>query len=113
MEKSNYMKYRGKCKQFSEFAVFVDPTLKLIRGHYHCPIWGEQPHWWTVRPDGSIYDPTVKQFPSGGCGDYVEFDGIVNCFECGKKVPEEQAIIMGNGNYAVCSDSCAMSLIGL
>jgi hypothetical protein len=109
--KSNYEKYRGKCKQFSEFACFVNPSLTLVRGHYHCPLWGEQAHWWTTYHDGSIYDPTVKQFPSGGAGEYVKFNGLVNCYECGKEISEEQAIIMSN--YAVCSDACAFSLVGL
>lgn len=57
---------RGRCRELAEAAAFTDPNLTVVRGHYDCPFWGMQPHWWTVRPDGSIYDPTAAQFPSSG-----------------------------------------------
>jgi hypothetical protein len=73
-----YQLYRGKCRELSEAACAEDATLKLVRGHYYCPVWRSvEPHWWTERPDGSIYDPTAKQFPSGGSGVYTPFDGKV------------------------------------
>lgn len=109
---NNYMKYRGKCKEMSEQAVEDDPTLTLVRGHYHCPIWGEQGHWWTVREDGTIFDPTAKQFPSGGIEEYyVEFNGILPCANCGKEIKEEDA--MGYGNYGFCSDVCVGDFVGV
>lgn len=107
---SDYIKYRGKCKEFSEALVASNPSLKLIRGYYHCPVWGKQAHWWCVDQDGKVVDPTAKQFPSRGLGEYEEFDGFVECAECGKKIREEKAIL--TSNYAVCSDRCAMSLVG-
>lgn len=60
----DYLKYRGKCKEFCEAAIAKDSALALVRGHYFDFQWGEQPHWWTVRTDGTIYDPTKDQFPS-------------------------------------------------
>ena len=113
VEQSDYMKYRGKCKEMSEALVKADPSLRLVRGHYYCHAWGEQPHWWCEDKDGNIVDPTKDQFPSKGHGAYVEFDGNMNCDECGKDMVEKDAIIMGNGNYAVCSNRCAMRLVGL
>jgi hypothetical protein len=111
-ELSDYQKYRGKCKIFCEEAIKQNPSLKLVRGHYICPFWGEQPHWWIVRQDGSIYDPTVRQFPTKGVGaEYIEFNGIIPCAECGKKVKEEDARI--NGNYGFCSNLCAHKFVGL
>lgn len=107
----DYERYRGRCKEMSEAAVAEDPTLTLVRGHYHCPLWGEQAHWWTVRRDGTVHDPTKDQFPSRGCGEYVPFDGTVPCAECGKVMEEKDAIMMGN--YPVCSDRCACLLVGL
>jgi len=101
---NDYLKYRGKCKEMSEAAVAADPTLTLVRGHYHCPLWGEQPHWWTVRQDGTIYDPTKNQFPSKGIGEYVPFNGTVSCEQCGKEVHEDDAVLYGN--YAFCSGEC-------
>lgn len=110
-ETSNYTLYRGKCKEMSEAAIAEDPTLRLVRGHYFCPIWGtEEGHWWTVRPDGTIFDPTKLQFPSEGLGLYTEFDGICQCADCGEDVPEAEAHI--EGRYAFCSYSCYGHFVG-
>ena len=112
MTKSNYAKYRGKCKEFCEAACKKDPTLTLVRGHYYDPFWDkEEQHWWTIKEDGTIYDPTRKQFPSGGAGQYIEFGGIITCAECGKHLKETEAHKMGN--YLVCSPECAQRLVGL
>jgi hypothetical protein len=108
---SDYEKYRGKCKEMSEALAASDATLTLVRGYYHCPIWGEQAHWWTKKPDGTIIDPSKDQFPSRGIGDYVEFDGTVECAECGKVIPEEEADI--EGNYAFCSYRCHGRFVGV
>jgi len=108
---TDYQKYRGKCKEFSQEAVLRDPTLRLVRGFYHCPFWGEQPHWWTVRLDGSIYDPTKDQFPSKGLGNYEEFTGYLKCDQCGKVVKEEDAKF--DSKYAFCSTQCNMRFVGL
>ncbi len=109
---SDYRRYRGRCKSMCEEAILADPTLKLVRGHYYCPIWNcEEPHWWTLRPDGTIFDPSTRQFPSNGLGIYTPFDGMVTCVECGKEMPEEDAVEAGS--YAVCSSRCYGSLVGV
>ena len=108
---SDYTKYRGNCKVLSEKAIKEDPTLTLVRGFYHCPFWGKQHHWWTKRPDGTIYDPTKDQFPSKGIGEYEEFDGIVECETCHKKIEEEYAIIQSK--YAFCSQKCFGIFVGV
>ena len=61
--------------------------------------------------NGSIYDPTKLQFPSRGNGVYEEFDGLLECSECGEIVKEEDAKFIGR--YACCSDRCCMKLVGL
>ena len=104
-EQSDYVKYRGKCKEFCEKAILEDHTLTLVRGHYYDPMWGEQQHWWTTRPDGTIFDPTKDQFPSKGNGEYVPFNGIIICEYCGDEKPEEEAHIVGSHPY--CSYACA------
>lgn len=104
VEESDYLKYRGKCKEFSESLIKEDPTLTLVRGHYVCPIWGEQPHWWCKKLDGTIVDPTKDQFPSRGIGQYVEFDGFLECEYCHKKVAEED--IYAVEHHVYCSDVC-------
>lgn len=108
---SDYLKYRGKCKEMVDAAVAAEPSLRAVRGHYHCPIWGPQEHWWTEDSKGHIIDPSAKQFPSKGIGKYVEFDGFIPCAECGKVVSEEDARI--NGRYAFCSTQCNMRFVGL
>lgn len=109
---NTYLEFRGKCKELSEAAVAQDPTLTLVRGHYVCPFWGEQEHWWCVTPDGAIVDPSVAQFPTKGAGaDYVPFDGTVKCARCGKTILEDDA--MFEGNYAFCSPLHLMRFVGL
>ena len=111
-EISDYTRYRGKCKEMSEAAVLADPSLTLVRGHYFCPIWNtEEPHWWCVKLAGMIVDPTAKQFGSKGNGIYTQFDGTVECAQCCKRMPEEQAQHMSN--YSFCSPPCAMRFVGL
>lgn len=107
------LELRGKCKEMAESAVSSDPTLTLVRGHYWCPLWGEQAHWWTVRQDGTIFDPTKDQFPSRGNGHYEPFRGWVTCSECGTDVVEADAIIDGNGHYAFCSGRCNARFVGI
>jgi hypothetical protein len=107
-----YKKFRGKCRQYCDDALKADPSLTLVRGHYFCPIWNtEEAHWWTTRPDGSIFDPTAEQFPSKGAGIYTPFNGMVSCAECGKEIPESEADI--EGNYAFCSNRCHGRFVGV
>lgn len=106
---SNYLKYRGKCKEMSEQLVAQDPTLTLVRGWYHCYQWGKQAHWWCKTATGEIVDPTKLQFPSGGLGEYEEFSGMVECEQCGRQVSEEDAKFYGR--YAFCSESCLVACV--
>lgn len=108
---SDYTQFRGKCKEMSEALVAADPSLKLVRGHYICPMWGEQAHWWTVRVDGSVNDPTAAQFPSGGLGEYVPFDGFVECANCNATI-EEGKVRHSEGRYAFCSYRCHGLFVG-
>ena len=107
-----YKLYRGRCRELAEAACRDDPTLTLVRGHYFCPIWNSlEQHWWCVKPDGKIVDPTSRQFPSAGLGYYEPFDGMVDCSQCGKAVLEENASI--DGRYAFCSDLCHGRFVGI
>jgi hypothetical protein len=102
---SDYLIYRGRCKEMADNEIKNDPSLRLVRGYYRCPIWGIQPHWWCVKPDNTIIDPSVRQFPTAGIGaDYEEFDGFVNCEYCSKRVSEDE--IYRDGHHAYCSGEC-------
>lgn len=85
-EESDYLRYRGKCREFCDAAILEDPTL--TPGPWLLPL------------------PLLGQ-----AGALVEFDGWCSCEECGKKVKEEDAIMCGH--YPVCSQGCAMRLVGL
>lgn len=112
-QKTNYEVFRGKCKEACEALQQVMPELRLVRGYYTDHIWDKrEPHWWLETPGGDIVDPTKWQFPAGGIAEfYEEFDGMLNCEECGKEVGEETAVI--HGNYACCSNICCMRMVGL
>lgn len=103
----DYIKYRGKCREFCEKEFAKDSTLKIVRGHYYCPIWNSnEQHWWLKRSDGSIFDPTAKQFPSKGMGVYTEFDGWLFCEKCEKKIHENDKNIIFYSRYVYCSGKC-------
>lgn len=109
---SDYLKFRGRCKELAEAAAQRDTTLRLVRGHYFCPIWNsEEPHWWCEKPDGTIVDPSCLQFPSAGLGVYTEFDGRIACAQCGKEITEAEAIF--ESNYAFCSSACFGRFVGV
>jgi len=108
---SDYLKYRGKCKELCEGLIKKDSSLRLVRGYYYCPMWGEQPHWWCENKNKKIIDPTRLQFPSKGLGEYIEFNGMLQCAECGKEVAEKDADIAGN--YAFCSYNCHGKFVGI
>jgi len=106
-EESNYEKYRGKCKEFSVDACAEDSTLTLVRGHFRCPITDKrEPHWWTTRPDGSIYDPTQKQFVywTDDPKNYEPYDGTCRCKICDKVTLEEDTCFYGKNTF--CSGEC-------
>ena len=104
-ELADYIKYRGKCRQFSEQLIKEDPTLRLVRGYYYCPTWNKtMQHWWCEKPDGTIVDPTKDQFPSKGLGTYEEFNGMISCEFCGKEVDEREAYM--HAHHAYCSSRC-------
>lgn len=109
----NYALYRGRCKPLAEELMFKSGgRLRLVRGHYYCPVFGEQAHWWCVdKTTGAIEDPTALQFPSSGSGEYVEFNGIYNCEQCGRPVPEKDMVPAGT--HPMCSNACAMYFVGL
>ena len=112
----NYKKYRGKCKQYAEALCKEDSTLRLVRGFYHCPVWGtKEAHWWCAKPDGTIVDPTKDQFISKGNGTYEEFDGWIECDNCKAKFHERELNKNGrclDGRYAFCSTRCHGIFIG-
>lgn len=99
-----------KCKKICDAIAAADPEWRIVRGHYICPMWGKREHWWLEAKDGTVYDPTVFQFPTS-LGDYVEFDGTVECAQCGKQMKEDEASF--HGNYAFCSNVCGMRFVGL
>ena len=102
---TDYLQYRGRCRELAEQAIAEDLTLRLVRGYYLCPLWGKQSHWWCQRGDGTIVDPSVRQFPTAGIGaEYIEFDGMIECEYCHKQAKEEDAYMVEH--HAYCSYEC-------
>ena len=56
---------RGNCREATAAMVKAFPELRRVRGHY-----GWCPHWWCETPDGTVVDPTARQFTPGGI--YIE-----------------------------------------
>lgn len=108
---ADYQEFRGKCRPLCDALLLERPELKLERGTYVCPMWGDQAHWWLVDPDGEIVDPSARQFPSGGAGLYIPFDGTVTCAECGKKGKEED--FGHESRYSFCSAQCHARFVGI
>jgi hypothetical protein len=93
----------GKCREWSRAMASFYPELRVARGWYDDPIWGQREHWWCVTPAGEIVDPTAAQFPTRGMFPYREITDESEvptgaCLTCGDPVYE---------GAAVCSDSCA------
>lgn len=83
------------------------PELQRMAGHYICPLAGTQPHWWLLTPDGEIIDPTARQFPSQGQGEYQPWPaeqplptGV--CANCGEYAYDHQTC---------CSDECSRAYV--
>jgi hypothetical protein len=82
---------RGLCKEVTERMAAAFPELRRVRGHYVCPSEGRLQHWWLVAADGTIVDPTKRQFVSDGKGAYEPHEGPVptgKCLNCGEYVYE-------------------------
>lgn len=95
---------RGKCREMATQLVEQSPGLTLVRGHYYCPVWGKQPHWWCQTLGGEIVDPSASQFPSLGSGAYEPFDGTFECENCGADVIEDEAYTVERHVY--CDYTC-------
>lgn len=101
---------RGTCRTAAEQLAETDPSLSVVRGWYVDAHWGRQEHWWCVRPDGEIVDPTVEQFPTGhvpGLREYIPYEGVHPCPGCGTEVHADR-------NYSgFCCGACFGSTVGL
>lgn len=85
----------GSCAEVTLAMVEAFPELTRVRGHYFCPLWNrDREHWWCATNEGAVIDPTVKQFPSKGCGIYEPWDESLpeptgKCLECGEYCYED------------------------
>lgn len=101
---------RGTCRQAAERLAASEDGLTVVRGWYLDAHWGTQEHWWCVRTDGEIVDPTVEQFPTGhlpALRHYVPFEGLYPCVGCGVPVEEDQTI------DGFCCGACYGSTVGV
>ena len=87
---TDYLKYRGKCREMSEELCMT----RHCDGFYHCPVWGKEPHWWCVTQDGVILDPSVKDFQPLEMEQYT-----MECEYCHKTVLEGDAYFVEHHVY--------------
>lgn len=101
----DYTKFAGRCKELAEAEIAKNPELRLVRGWYDCPMWGQRQHWWCEDKHGNIVDPSVRQFPTAGAAAlYEEFDGYADCEYCQKRTHEDKAYMVDHHFY--CSATC-------
>lgn len=106
-----YRKFRGQCLPLSLAVVREHPDWRLVRGFVECPFNGREQHWWTERPDGSIFDPSIRQYNAPGLLSYEEYEGVLSCFGCGVDVNEKDAV--SDGSHRYCTESCLRYTIGV
>jgi len=108
---------RGKCFGTTAMMVNAFPELRRVRGHYLCPSWGRQEHWWCLAPDGTIVDPTGHQFPS--CYLYPGISlGVYEPLPDDAEAPIGKCMVCGSYCWAseaapstnACSSECAEEL---
>jgi hypothetical protein len=115
MNHDHYLKYRGKCKELAQKECDINKELTLVKGWYYCPIWNvKEQHWWCKDNKGNIVDPSRLQFPSGGVGDYEEYQGTFPCSNCGKEILEKDIKQeFSQSVYILCSGDCYAKFVGL
>lgn len=101
---------RGKCQSAALRLAAEDPSLTAVAGWYNDPEWGREEHWWCIREDGSIVDPTAAQFPSNGAGRYDQYVGEAWCLECGADIPWDTYMETGQ---PICSAKCYGRMVGV
>lgn len=97
---------KSKCEDL----LIENPLLKIVSGFYYCPLTSKNNiHWWCITPAGDIIDPSKEQFGYQGMGDYIQSDGLIECKECGKRVKDDDAILLGDEQF--CSNHCLISTL--
>jgi len=102
--KDNVTNPNLQCAKYTLEMLEAFPELKRVRGYYHDFFQGRRPHWWLVKPDGYVIDPTVEQFCLGG--EYELYDESLGepkgkCINCGE---------LSYYHMNVCSKKCVEAL---
>ena len=103
----------GLCASASKELAAAFPTLRIVRGHVSGVLIGRRGHWWCEDPDGTIYDPTRRQFP--GPMDYEEWQPgtevrVGRCMNCGDDIYEIIESLDNVVQKCCCSEACAKEL---
>lgn len=101
---------RGTCERAAQELAHEDSSLRVVRGWYIDAQWGRQEHWWCERPNGTILDPTVEQFPTGhvpALREYQEYQGVHSCPGCGAPVVTEDS------SSGFCCGPCLGGTVGV
>ena len=104
----NYPDYEstyGQCIQATKSMTKAFPELRTAKGFLFDAQWGRRQHMWCVAQDGSIVDPTKKQFPCP-----VEYDEVLPGDE--SRIPTGVRMDCGDDVYngdTFCSEECEMA----
>lgn len=103
-----YEQYYGQCQKACGAMVLVFPELTIRKG-YASTEWGERGHWWLTTADGTIIDPTAKQFPSiFGYREWVPGSLVLigKCCNCGDEIWEAVQSLDNIKRKEICSVAC-------
>ncbi len=96
----------GKCASVVKAMAEAFPELRVVKGHVFTT-WGKRAHWWLTTPNGTIVDPTVRQFEAVGeyepwvPGDEVR---VGKCMNCGDEIWKVlETLDKDPGNPGICS----------
>ena len=100
----------GLCASATLEMVKAFPELKRVAGYATTALHYRVQHWWCVAPDGSIVDPTVRQF-QGLVPEYEPWQPgmevkVGRCMNCGDDIYRPVGSLDGSMHMCICSDEC-------
>lgn len=102
----------GECRTATELMVKEFPELKRVAGHVYTLGWGKRSHFWCVTPDGSIVDPTARQFPGLlGYEPWKPGDEVCvgKCMNCGCEIWRKVQSLEDVKRECICGRECETS----
>lgn len=99
----------GLCADATRRMVVAFPELKRVAGTAYSAMRTTE-HWWCVAPDGTVVDPTARQFSGCGVVEYVPWKPgdevrVGRCMNCGEDIYERVESLQGS-RREICGETC-------